>query len=562
MKFATVALCVSSCFAQTALDLARQSKGADFSSMTHTRPAQVGTTLPATCFLGEVYFKSDASPGKNWYMATSALPCTWTPVAATTTANPGGLAGQVQYNNAGSFSGFTVSGDGALDTATGALTYHKNERRLFCALRHHRHYKSLKSYFRDSLHSAFASAHGRCHQHRRDGYRERPKAERDEHSRKPAGGYSPEHDSPNHRLVARHSELPRLFGQPPELQHYDAYVHVRFDQRSGGRHHRRCAGHCACVGRQLVHEWIQHPDSHAGGDGQPAWSNVWHSGAAKRKAGLYYHRHCRSTFHWDSLVGRCPQLPGQLGQSPQLQQQHPRFQLWDNVQQHRRYRSRRRPRGRRYGGSKRLRRLPRGQPRTDRWIRDSVSSQILEHLEFDFRLLRRHGKEANQLRRDGPRSRSHAAKPNRPLGSHSSCDLHRSPGNHCWRPDLAGGTAQYYMSLWGGTGAQLGDTSKMVPVVPHTVTLVYHQQIDKWEIHSFPRVATNTEAVNGIDNTTTVTPNQVLQSINQNAPLAGATPNKYRWPASMAPRGRRQSLLQIPDRVVSADVGLSTAPRF
>lgn len=34
---------------------------------------------------------------------------------------PGGTPGQVQFNNAGAFGGFTVSGDGTLNTATGAL---------------------------------------------------------------------------------------------------------------------------------------------------------------------------------------------------------------------------------------------------------------------------------------------------------------------------------------------------------------------------------------------------------------------------------------------------------
>jgi hypothetical protein len=35
---------------------------------------------------------------------------------------PGGTSGQIQYNNAGAFGGFTVGGDGTLNTATGALT--------------------------------------------------------------------------------------------------------------------------------------------------------------------------------------------------------------------------------------------------------------------------------------------------------------------------------------------------------------------------------------------------------------------------------------------------------
>ncbi len=38
---------------------------------------------------------------------------------------PGGTSGQVQYNNAGAFGGFTVGGDGTLNTGTGALTVTK-----------------------------------------------------------------------------------------------------------------------------------------------------------------------------------------------------------------------------------------------------------------------------------------------------------------------------------------------------------------------------------------------------------------------------------------------------
>jgi hypothetical protein len=38
---------------------------------------------------------------------------------------PGGTAAQVQFNDNGAFGGFTVSGDGTLNTATGALTISK-----------------------------------------------------------------------------------------------------------------------------------------------------------------------------------------------------------------------------------------------------------------------------------------------------------------------------------------------------------------------------------------------------------------------------------------------------
>ena len=39
---------------------------------------------------------------------------------------PGGTSGQIQFNNAGSFGGFTVSGDGTLNTSTGVLTVSKS----------------------------------------------------------------------------------------------------------------------------------------------------------------------------------------------------------------------------------------------------------------------------------------------------------------------------------------------------------------------------------------------------------------------------------------------------
>jgi hypothetical protein len=47
--------------------------------------------------------------------------------------SPGGSSGQVQYNNSGSFGGFTVSGDASLNTATGALTVTKTNGVSFAA---------------------------------------------------------------------------------------------------------------------------------------------------------------------------------------------------------------------------------------------------------------------------------------------------------------------------------------------------------------------------------------------------------------------------------------------
>jgi len=47
--------------------------------------------------------------------------------------SPGGTNGQVQYNNSSSFGGFTISGDGTLNTATGSLIITKTNGSAFAA---------------------------------------------------------------------------------------------------------------------------------------------------------------------------------------------------------------------------------------------------------------------------------------------------------------------------------------------------------------------------------------------------------------------------------------------
>jgi hypothetical protein len=54
----------------------------DASDAVSTRPAKAGTILPATCSTNEVFFKSDATAGKNLYACTAAN--TWTPVGQAT----------------------------------------------------------------------------------------------------------------------------------------------------------------------------------------------------------------------------------------------------------------------------------------------------------------------------------------------------------------------------------------------------------------------------------------------------------------------------------------------
>lgn len=50
----------------------------DFTSATSTAPMKSGTTLPATCSVGQQFFKSDAVAGQNIYLCTAAN--TWTQV--------------------------------------------------------------------------------------------------------------------------------------------------------------------------------------------------------------------------------------------------------------------------------------------------------------------------------------------------------------------------------------------------------------------------------------------------------------------------------------------------
>jgi hypothetical protein len=84
---------------QTAVDLKTQSKSVDFSGAQFTRPVKVGTTLPATCQVGEMYFKADASPGNNLYACIAGS--TWAPLLTS------GFTGTEQLTE------FQVQGDGS-----------------------------------------------------------------------------------------------------------------------------------------------------------------------------------------------------------------------------------------------------------------------------------------------------------------------------------------------------------------------------------------------------------------------------------------------------------------
>ena len=66
-KILPAILLAGSAFGQTLVDLRTQSKSIDFSALPSTRPVQVGTALPATCQIGQLFFKADAVAGANLY---------------------------------------------------------------------------------------------------------------------------------------------------------------------------------------------------------------------------------------------------------------------------------------------------------------------------------------------------------------------------------------------------------------------------------------------------------------------------------------------------------------
>lgn len=55
----------------TQLNLARESKNVDFSNASSTKPAATGPVIPATCSVGDVFFRTNAVPGQNLYGCTA-----------------------------------------------------------------------------------------------------------------------------------------------------------------------------------------------------------------------------------------------------------------------------------------------------------------------------------------------------------------------------------------------------------------------------------------------------------------------------------------------------------
>src|SRR5258706_11259322 len=68
---AALALAAGQAGAQTQIDLRTQGKSVDFSAATSTKSFQSGAALPATCSVGQTFFKNNAAAGANFFACTS-----------------------------------------------------------------------------------------------------------------------------------------------------------------------------------------------------------------------------------------------------------------------------------------------------------------------------------------------------------------------------------------------------------------------------------------------------------------------------------------------------------
>lgn len=71
MKIFAVMLSMTPAFGQTTINLATQSRNADFSAFAFTRPVSVGTSLPSTCLVGQLFFDSAAASGSDLFSCVS-----------------------------------------------------------------------------------------------------------------------------------------------------------------------------------------------------------------------------------------------------------------------------------------------------------------------------------------------------------------------------------------------------------------------------------------------------------------------------------------------------------
>ena len=120
---AIVVLSGATSFAQTRIDLRSQGKTVDFSGATFTRPIKTGTALPAACDAGDLFFRTNATPGQNLYGCAATN--TWM-VMSGTLSTAGSSSGQLlSVDGSGNavWRNFVGGVSGALQSTTGPAEY-------------------------------------------------------------------------------------------------------------------------------------------------------------------------------------------------------------------------------------------------------------------------------------------------------------------------------------------------------------------------------------------------------------------------------------------------------
>ena len=114
----TAALTAGLSFAQTQVDLPRQSRNVDFSNAPSTKPAQTGASLPSTCSTGQMFVTIAGTPGQNVYVCTSTN--VWTVQGGGGSGGGGGNA-TPSFNVTTTSSAITM-GPGSVLTAANGVT--------------------------------------------------------------------------------------------------------------------------------------------------------------------------------------------------------------------------------------------------------------------------------------------------------------------------------------------------------------------------------------------------------------------------------------------------------
>ena len=104
-----ILVAVSIAAAQTKIDLRTQGKSVDFSAATSTKPSKTGTAFPATCSIGETFFKIDAAAGANLYGCTATN--IWTVQSVSSVPSVGGNTNKILSNGGSTADWRALGGD-------------------------------------------------------------------------------------------------------------------------------------------------------------------------------------------------------------------------------------------------------------------------------------------------------------------------------------------------------------------------------------------------------------------------------------------------------------------